>query len=61
MAIRTTIVHGPLNIEFTEDGALQIAHSQSGQSIRLSPTEWEFLLAVAALRGWPIAPMQEGK
>jgi hypothetical protein len=54
--IRTTIKHGPLNIELCEDGAMQLTHEVNGQSIRLSQTEWIYLQLVAKLHGWPIAP-----
>jgi hypothetical protein len=54
--IRTTIKHGYLHIEFCEDGAMQLTHEQQGASIRLSPTEWEYLRCVAHIHNWPIAP-----
>jgi hypothetical protein len=54
--IRTTIRHGYLNIEFCEDGALQLTHEQQGGSLRLSQTEWLYLQRVAEIHNWPIAP-----
>lgn len=54
--IRTTIKHGYLNVEFCEDGSLQITSEQSGQSMRLSRTEWIYIQKVAELHGWPIVP-----
>jgi len=56
MAHRTTIKHGYLSIEFCEDGSLQIVKETNGSVLQLSRTEFEFLMSVVQLRGWPIAP-----
>jgi hypothetical protein len=52
----TFIRHGDLVLEFEGDGSLRITRQSNAQAVQLSSSEWIYLLKVAALHDWPIAP-----
>jgi len=54
--IATHIRHGDLVIDMDSCGDVQIVRQSTGQAIRLSLTEWNYLCQIAELHGWPIAP-----
>jgi hypothetical protein len=51
-----TVKYGDLCIEWDDKGNMQFTRQSDMQAIRLSASEWVFLLKVAELRGWPVAP-----
>jgi hypothetical protein len=52
----TSIRHADLVVDFDASGWVQVTRQSTGHSIQLSQSEWIFLLKVADLRGWPVAP-----
>jgi hypothetical protein len=54
--LSTSVRHADLVIDFDAGGWVQITRQSTGHSIHLSQSEWVFLLKVADLRGWPVAP-----
>jgi hypothetical protein len=56
MMISTHIRHGDLVIDMETDGDVQIVRQSTGQAIRLSISEWTYLMLVAELHGRPVAP-----
>jgi hypothetical protein len=54
--LTTHIRHGDLVIDMEKDGDVQIVRQSTGQAIRLSLTEWHYLILVAELHGHGIAP-----
>lgn len=48
--------HGDLVVDFDASGWVQIARQTNGQALQLSQTEWVYILRLAELRGWPMAP-----
>jgi hypothetical protein len=49
--------HGDLVVDFDSAGWVQITRQSNGQSIQLSESEWIYLMKLAELRGWPVAPL----
>lgn len=62
--LSTTIKHGDLVIDMMPDGSVQITRQSDMSVIRISLSEWNYLLLVACIHGWPVAPpyqpVQEG-
>jgi hypothetical protein len=54
--IPTTIKHGDLCIDFQEPGSVQIVRQSNATGIVLSLSEWQYLILLADIHGWPIAP-----
>lgn len=54
--LSTHIRHGDLVIDMDADGDVQIVRQSTGHSIRLSVSEWTYLMVVADLHGRPVAP-----
>lgn len=55
-ALQLTYVRvGHIQIEWEPDGSCRITRQDNAQALVLSRSEWELLLKVAELRGWPIA------
>jgi hypothetical protein len=52
----TFIRHGDLVLEFEGDGSLRITRQSNAQAVQVSSSEWIYLLKVAELHDWPIAP-----
>ena len=50
----TSIRHGDLVIDFQEHGCVQVVRQSNMQGIVLSLTEWNYLLAVADIHGYPV-------
>jgi hypothetical protein len=48
--------YGDVAVEWDERGNMKLVRQDNGQHITLSVSEWAFLLKVAELRGWPVAP-----
>ena len=58
--IATSIRHGDLVIDMDTNGEVQIVRQSTGQGVRLSVSEWRYLIAVADLHGWPVVPPDRG-
>lgn len=54
--LATNIRHGDLVIDMEPNGDVQIVRQSDMTAIRLSLTEWTYLMAVADIHGWPVAP-----
>lgn len=54
--LSTHIRHGDLVIDMDGEGDVQIVRQSTGQAIRMSISEWTYLMLVADLHGRPIAP-----
>ena len=52
----TFIRHGDLVIELESDESVRITRQSNAQAVALSISEWTYLLKVAELHGWPVAP-----
>lgn len=57
--LATSIRHGDLVIDLEPNGDVQVTRQSNAQAIRLSTSEWAYLLKVADLHGWPIAPPRD--
>lgn len=56
--LATHVRHGDLVIDMQSDGEVQIVRQSNGQCIRLSLSEWKYILTIADLHGWPVVPPQ---
>lgn len=54
--IPTHIRKGDLVIDMHGDGTVQIVRQSNMQGIVLSISEWQYLIHVAELHGWPVVP-----
>lgn len=54
--ISTHVRHGDIVIDMQADGEVQIVRQSTMQAIRLSLSEWKYLIMVAELHGWPVLP-----
>jgi hypothetical protein len=54
--ISTHIRHGDIVIDMDTTGDVQIVRQSTAECIRLSLSEWEYLVLVADLHGRPILP-----
>ena len=54
--LATSVKHGDLMIDMQTDGSVNVVRQSDMSHIILSLTEWRYLLMVAELHGWPIAP-----
>jgi hypothetical protein len=54
--LSTNITHGDLQIDFNNDGSVQLTRKSNGNAIVLSTTEAEYIKKVWELHEWPIAP-----
>lgn len=54
--LATTIKHGDLVIDMNSDGSVQVTRQSDMMAIRLSLSEWNYLVMIAGIHGWPVAP-----
>ena len=52
----TRIEHGALTVSFEKNGDVQLIRSTTTESIRVSCSEWEYLIRLAEIHNFPIAP-----
>ena len=52
----THVRHGDLVVEFESDGSVKIVRQSTMEAILLSPTEWGYLLRIAEVLDFPMAP-----
>ena len=50
------VQYGALMVSWTKEGDLRIVRQDNGQNLDMSITEWEVLLRIMDLRGWPVVP-----
>jgi hypothetical protein len=43
-------------VDFDANGTVQITRQSNATAVQLSKSEWIFLLKVADIQGWPVAP-----
>jgi hypothetical protein len=54
--LATSVRHGDLVVDMDTNGEVQIVRQSTGQGIRLSLSEWSYLMLIADLHGRPVAP-----
>ena len=54
--LATTIRHGDLVVDLQESGAVQIVRQSNATGVVLSLSEWQYLILLADIHGWPICP-----
>lgn len=54
--LTTSIRHGDLVIDIESDRSVRIVRQSNAQSIELSYSEWIYVLKVAEIHDWPVAP-----
>jgi hypothetical protein len=54
--LTTTIRHGDLVIDVEPERAIRITRQSTAQAVEVSPTEWRYILRVAELHDFPMAP-----
>lgn len=58
--LATTIKHGDLVIDMHPDGKVQVVRQSDMTGLVLSLSEWNYLLLIAGIHGWPIASPSAG-
>ena len=55
--LTTNVRHGDLVIDFEVDGSVRIVRQTTAEAIQLSPTEWLYLIRLAEVLDFPMAPL----
>jgi len=54
--LETTIKHGDVRIDLMSDGGVRITRQSTMEGIRLSTSEWLYVLRLAEIQDMPPAP-----